>query len=128
MTKIGIIRCQELAIGSSPRRCAGWNCFPAMRDKTGYMQEYDTIELVGFDTCGGCPGRNRTGKIVERGQKLKDHGAEVIHLGTCLVGSCPHKDMFKEILEKEVGLPVKEKTHTRAQPADGSQPAPPPPA
>jgi predicted metal-binding protein len=99
-----------------------------MRDKTGYMQEYDTIELVGFDTCGGCPGTTRTGKIVERGQKLKDHGAEVIHLGTCLVGSCPHKDMFKEVLEKEVGLPVKEKTHGRPQPAEGTQPAPPPPA
>jgi predicted metal-binding protein len=94
-----------------------------MRDKTGYMQEYDTIELVGFDTCGGCPGRNRTGKIVERGQKLKDHGAEVIHLGTCVVQFCPNKDMLKEALEKEVGLPIKEKTHTRPEGA----PTPPPP-
>jgi predicted metal-binding protein len=94
-----------------------------MRDKTGYMKDYDTIELVGFDTCGGCPGRNRTGKIIERGQKLKDHGAEVIHLGTCVVMFCPNKDMLKEALEKEVGLPVKEKTHTRPE---GAAPPPPP--
>ena len=124
MTKIGIIRCEELAIGDSPRRCAGWNCMPAIRNKTGYMEEYDTIELVGFDTCGGCPGRNRTGKIIERGQKLKDHGAEVIHLGTCVVLFCPNKDMLKEALEKEVGLPIKEKTHSRegAPPAEGAAP------
>jgi predicted metal-binding protein len=126
MTKIGIIRCQELAIGDSPRRCAGWNCFPAIRDKTAYMAEYDTIELVGFDTCGGCPGRNRTNKIIERGQKLRDKGAEVIHLSTCLVLFCPNKDMFKEVLEREVGLPIKEKTHGRpetAKPAQGTAPA-----
>jgi predicted metal-binding protein len=122
MTKIGIIRCQELALYGE-RRCAGWNCFPAMRDKTGYMAEYDTIELVGFDTCGGCPGRNRYNKIIERGNKLKEKGAEVIHLSTCLVGSCPNKDKFKEVLEKETGLPIKEKTHTRATEKGGPPPA-----
>ncbi len=123
MTKIGIIRCQELALYGA-RRCAGWNCFPAIRDKTGYMAEYDTIELIGFDTCGGCPGGNRFDKIVERGLKLKEKGAEVIHLGTCLVGSCPNKDKFKAVLEEKVGLPIKEKTHTRP----GEQGGPPPAA
>jgi predicted metal-binding protein len=112
MTRIGIIRCQELATGNSPRRCAGWNCFPAMRNKTKYMDEYETIELVGFDTCGGCPGKGRYDKIVERGLKLKEHGAEVIHLSTCIVLSCPNKDKFAEVLKEKVGLPVKEKTHT----------------
>jgi len=113
--KIGIIRCQEIAIGPNIHRCAGWNCFPAIRDKTPYMDEYDTVELVGFDTCGGCPGKNRTDKIVERGLKLKEKGAEVIHLSTCLVGSCPNKDMFIKVLNEKVGLPIKEKTHTRPE-------------
>jgi predicted metal-binding protein len=118
MTKIGIIRCQELA-NFGERRCAGWNCFPAIREKSGYLAEYDTIELVGFDTCGGCPGRNRYDKIIERGMKLKEKGAEVIHLSTCLCGSCPNKDKFKEVLEKETGLMIKEKTHTRADSQGG---------
>jgi predicted metal-binding protein len=113
MTKIGIIRCQELAIGQSDKRCAGWNCFPAMREKTKYMDEYDTIELVGFDTCGGCPGRNRFDKIIERGMKLKEKGAEVIHISTCIALFCPNKDKFVEVLKKKTGLPIKEKTHTR---------------
>ncbi len=113
MTKIGIIRCQEIATAPSKVRCAGWNCFPAMRDKTKYMDVYDTIELVGFDTCGGCPGRNRTDKIIERGLKLKEKGAEIIHLSTCIALFCPNKDMFVKVLTEKVGLPIKEKTHTR---------------
>jgi predicted metal-binding protein len=112
MTRIGIIRCQELAL-SGERRCAGWNCFPAIRDKTGYLKEYDTIELVGFDTCGGCPGSNRYEKIVERGLKLKEKGAEIIHLSTCIMLFCPNKEKFAEVLKEKVGIPIKEKTHTR---------------
>jgi len=113
MTKIGIIRCQEIAQGTSTVRCAGWNCFPAMRNKEKYMDVYDNIELVGFDTCGGCPGSNRFDKIKERGLKLKEKGAEIIHLSTCIVLFCPNKDKFVEVLKKETGLPIKEKTHSR---------------
>jgi predicted metal-binding protein len=124
MTRIGIIRCQELAISPSERRCAGWNCFPTIRNKDAYLSEYDTIELVGFDTCGGCPGRNNTSKIVERGLKLKEHGAEVIHLGTCIVNFCPNKDMFEAALKEKTGLPIKEKTHTRPAGAPPPKTAP----
>ncbi|MFC1901216.1 CGGC domain-containing protein [Chloroflexota bacterium] len=115
MTKIGIIRCQEIAtmpsLPNSREHCAGWNCMPAIRDKTGEFAQYDTIELIGFDTCGGCPGRSRTTKIIEKGNMLKEHGAEVIHIGTCISLFCPNKDMFIETLEKEIGIPIKEKTH-----------------
>jgi predicted metal-binding protein len=121
MTKIGIIRCQELAL-CGERRCAGWNCFPAIRERSGYLAEYETIELVGFDTCGGCPGKNRYNKIIERGLKLKEKGAEVIHLSTCIGEFCPNKAQFKKVLEKETGLEIKEKTHTRPAEAGGPPP------
>ena len=113
MTKIGIIRCEELSKTSRSTRCAGWNCFPAIRDRSAYLDEYDSIELVGFDTCGGCPGKNRTDTIVQRGLDLKKHGAEVIHLSTCIALFCPNKDMFAQILEEKVELPIKIKTHGR---------------
>ena len=113
MTKIGIIRCQEMANMSNERRCAGWNCFPSIRNRDGYLDEYESIELVGFDTCGGCPGTNRTGKIIERGMALKKHGAEVIHLSTCIALFCPNRDMFAQVLEEKVELPIKIKTHGR---------------
>ena len=114
MTKIGIIRCQELNHGLSKNHCAGHSCFGAIRDKTGYLDEYDDdIDLVGFDTCGGCPGKNRTDKIVQRGLDLKKHGAEVIHLSTCISLFCPNRDMFADVLKEKVGLSIREMTHGR---------------
>ena len=61
MTKIGIIRHQETVTTLIHKRCAGWNSYPAIQNKSGYLNEYDTIELVGFDTCGGCPKGNSEG-------------------------------------------------------------------
>ena len=105
MTKIGIIRCQEHSAN-----CAGYHCFPAIHDRNGQFTDYDTIELVGFDTCGGC-GRNKADKILTRALRLKERGAEVIHLGNCLVGACPARDIYLDALKEEVGLPIIEKTH-----------------
>lgn len=103
--KIAIIRCDE-----NSERCAGWNCFPAIQNKTGQFSEYDTIELVGFDTCGGC-GHGKTDKIVKQAKKLKAHGAEVIHLGNCLASDCPSKDLYIKALRKRVRIPIVERTH-----------------
>ena len=112
MTKIGIIRCQESAINPDMKhRCAGWGCLAAAGKGTAYFDEYDKIELVGFDTCGGCPGKGNTKKIADIGQNLKDHGAEVIHLSSCISGFCPNRNLFKKALSVEVGVEVKERTH-----------------
>ena len=105
MTRIGIIRCQEHS-----NNCAGFNCFPALREKSGQFENYDTVELVGFDSCGGC-GRGKADKILARAMKLKEKGAEIIHLGNCLVGACPSKDLYIDTLKQETGIPIVEKTH-----------------
>ena len=108
--KVGIIRCDEHS-----NVCAGYGCFPAVQEKTGKFEEYDVIELVGFDSCGGC-GRNKADKIIERAQRLKERGAETIHLGNCLVGACPFKDLYTEALNGEVGIPIIEGTHPGPRP------------
>ena len=105
VTKIGIIRCNEWS-----NNCAGFGCFPAMANKTGEFAKYDKIELVGFDTCGGC-GRGKSDKIVAKAMRLKEKGAEVIHLGDCMVGACPNKDKNLAAIKEQVGLPVVERTH-----------------
>ena len=105
MAKIGIIRCQE-----NSNQCAGYHCFPAIRDKNGYFEKYDTVEVVGFDTCGGC-GRNKPNKILARALRLKEKGAEAIHLGNCLVGGCPFKEIYLNAIKEELKLPVVENTH-----------------
>ena len=112
MTKVGIIRCQEQS-----NNCAGWSCFPALRERSGASPPTTAIELVGFDTCGGC-GRNKADKIVAKAKRLKEKGAEVIHLGSCIVGSCPTKELYVNSIRDQVQIPVVEKTHaTHAPPA-----------
>ncbi len=110
MVKIGIIRCDE-----NSHNCQGWNCFPAIANKTGKFEGYDKIELVGFDTCGGC-GHGKPDKILKNARKLKAHGAEVIHLGNCLAMDCPSKDIYVKAL-KRIGIPIIERTHGGPSPA-----------
>jgi predicted metal-binding protein len=111
VVKIGIIRCYE-----NSERCAGWNCFPAMANKTGEFAKYDTIEIVGFDTCGGC-GHGKADKILKNAKRLKEKGAEVIHLGNCLASDCPSKDIYIKALRKSMKIPIVEKTHGGPSPA-----------
>ena len=110
--KVGIIRCDEHS-----NKCAGYGCFPAVQNRTGSFEEYDLIELVGFDTCGGC-GRGKTDKIMVKATRLKEKGAEVIHLGNCLAGMCPYKDLYKDSIEKEIEIPVKFGTHAMKKKPD----------
>jgi predicted metal-binding protein len=111
MVKIAIIRCDE-----NSERCAGWNCFPAMANKTGKFEGYDKIELVGFDTCGGC-GHGKPDKILKKARVLVKHGAEVIHLGNCMAGDCPSKDIYIAALKKRLKIPIVERTHGGPSPA-----------
>ena len=102
--KIGIIRCDTHSAD-----CAGWHCFPAMAEKTGSFADYDTVELVGFDTCGGC-GRGSARKITAKARRLVKQGAEVVHLGCCIVGDCPFFKMYRKALVA-AGITVVDNTH-----------------
>ncbi len=82
----------------------------AIQDRTGQFEGYDSVELVGFDNCGGC-GRKKADKIVARALRLKEKSAEAIHLGNCLVGACPFQDIYEDALKEQVGLPIIERTH-----------------
>jgi predicted metal-binding protein len=77
MTKIGIIICDRY------RTCAGGKCLRALRSREGGFSRYrDTdVELVGYATCGGCPG----GNVEDAPAEMKRNGAQVIHLATGMV-------------------------------------------
>jgi predicted metal-binding protein len=104
--KIGIIICDRY------RTCASGKCLRAARNKEGAFAQYaDTeIELVGYTTCGGCPG----GNVEYTGEEMVKNGAQVIHLATgLLVGypPCPYIHTFKAFLEKRYGVKVVVGTH-----------------
>jgi hypothetical protein len=54
MKKIGIIICNRY------HTCAGGKCLRALRNREGAFARYkdEEVELVGYTTCGGCPGGN----------------------------------------------------------------------
>lgn len=105
-TKIGIIICDRY------NTCAGGKCLRSMREKTGAFDIYkdQDVELVGYTTCGGCPG----GNIEYAPEELKKNGAEVIHFATGMVVGyppCPYIQKFKTFIESKYDLRVVVGTH-----------------
>jgi len=104
--KIGIIICDRY------KSCSGGKCFRALKERSGAFDIYKekNIELVGYTTCGGCPGSN----IEYAPEELKKNGAEVIHFATGMVVGyppCPYIDHFKKFIETKYGLSVIVGTH-----------------
>ncbi len=93
--------------------CAGGKCFRAMRNREGGFDRYDEnepLELVGYTTCGGCPGGNAEYSPAE----MVKNGAEVIHFATGMIVGyppCPHIKALKDIIEHKYELPVVIGTH-----------------
>jgi len=104
--KIGIVICDRY------KSCAGGKCFRAIKERAGAFDIYKDreVELVGYTTCGGCPG----GNIEYAPEELKKNGAEVIHLATGMVVGyppCPYLDQFKSFIETKYDLKVVVGTH-----------------
>ena len=104
--KIGIIICDRY------KSCAGGKCFRAVKKREGAFDIYrdKDIELVGYTSCGGCPG----GNIEYAPEELKKNGAEVIHFATGMVVGyppCPYIKHFKDFIENKFELKVVVGTH-----------------
>jgi len=104
--KIGIIICNRC------HTCAGGKCLRSLRNREGAFALYrdDEVELVGYTTCGGCPG----GNVEYAPAEMKRNGAEVIHLATGLVVGyppCPRLQAFREFIPAKYGLEVVVGTH-----------------
>ena len=109
--KIGII------IYDRYKSCAGGKCFKAMKNREGAFSMYskeENLELVGYATCGGCPG----GNIEYAPEEMKKNGAEVIHFATGVVVGfppCPYISYFKSLINEKFGLKVVIGTHPLPQ-------------
>jgi predicted metal-binding protein len=105
--KIGIIICARY------KDCGGGKCFRALRERRGGFARYpveEPVEVVGYSTCGGCPG----GNVEYVPAEFKKNGAQAIHLATGFVVGyppCPHIQRFRNFIETQFGLPVVVGTH-----------------
>lgn len=104
--RIGIIICDRY------RSCAGGKCFRSLRNREGAFSRYkdQEAELVGYTSCGGCPG----GNIEYAGEEMVKNGATIIHLATGLVVGyppCPSIDYFARFLRERYKVEVVVGTH-----------------
>ncbi len=104
--KIGIIICDRY------RACAGGKCLRALRNREGAFSVYEDkdLEVVGYATCGGCPG----GNVEYAPAEMKKNGAETIHFATGLIVGyppCPYIQYFKDYVETRFALEVVLGTH-----------------
>jgi len=105
--KIAIIICDRY------KACAGGKCFRALKNREGAFDNYskdETVEIVGYTSCGGCPG----GNIEYAPEEMIKNGAEVIHLATGFVVGyppCPYINKFKDFIENKYKIKVVIGTH-----------------
>lgn len=104
--KVGIIICDRY------KDCAGGKCFKAAMQKDGAFDIYkgSKVEIVGYTSCGGCPG----GNIEHSPEEMKRNGADVIHFATGMVVGyppCPYINHFKNYIETKFGMKVIVGTH-----------------
>jgi predicted metal-binding protein len=104
--KVGIIICNRYAA------CAGGKCFRALRNREGAFGIYQDceVELVGYTSCGGCPG----GNIEYAPAEMIRNGVEIIHLATGMVVGyppCPRLSYFVDFLKEKYGVGVRIGTH-----------------
>jgi len=105
-TKIGIVICDRY------KGCAGGKCIKAAQSREGAFKRYQDqeLEIVGYTSCGGCPG----GNIEYAPAEMKKNGATTIHFATgFLVGfpPCPYMEYFKKFIEEQYGMEVVFGTH-----------------
>ncbi len=104
---IGIIICDRY------RMCAGGKCFRSLQNREGAFNIYrenDELELVGYTTCGGCPG----GNIEYAPEEMAKNGVQVIHFATGFVVGyppCPYISSFYDFIKVKSGVEVVIGTH-----------------
>lgn len=102
--KIGIIRCQQ-----TEDMCCGSNCFKSAAEGKNAFEDIGKSEIIGFVSCGGCPGK----RAVNRAVQMVERGAEAIALASCIRKGnpisfpCPHAAQMEEAIRKKVGEKAK---------------------
>ena len=103
--RVGLIRCIQ-----TEDMCPGTTDFICIQEKKGAFKDVEgEIEIVGFNTCGGCPGK----KAVTRAARMVRAGADTIALASCItkgtpVGfSCPYAEQIKSAIAKKLGEEIK---------------------
>ena len=99
--KLGIIRCKQ-----TRDVCPGTTDFKYVREKKGAFADVEEdIELIGFNDCGGCPGK----KAVFRAREMVKRGADTIAFASCIAKgtpieyACPFAKKMRDAVSNDLG-------------------------
>ncbi len=104
MMKVGIIRCQQ-----TEDICPGTMDFKIASEGKMAFAETGPVEIVGFVSCGGCPGK----RAISRAKLMVERGAEAIVLASCISKGnpinfpCPHYEEIKGGIAKNIMPSIK---------------------
>jgi predicted metal-binding protein len=103
--KVGLIRCMQ-----TEEMCPGTTDFKVMKEKKCAFEGVEgEIEVVGFVSCGGCPGK----KAVSRAAEMVKRGADTIVLASCITRGtpigfpCPNAAQMKAAIERKLDILLK---------------------
>lgn len=110
MLRVAIIRCQQ-----TEDMCPGTTDFKVAREGMAAFETTGAVEIVGFVSCGGCPGK----RAAARAKMMVERDAEAIALASCIVKgtpigfACPHAQVLVEAVRRRVGpdIPILDYTH-----------------
>ena len=100
LIKVGIIRCQQ-----TKDMCPGTTDFRVISDGKMAFSKIGPSEVIGFVSCGGCPGK----RAVLRAAMMVERGADAIALASCIKNGnpigfpCPYFEKIKESIAKKLG-------------------------
>lgn len=107
--KVGIIRCRQ-----TEGMCPGTTDFKVAETGKLAFAETGPVEIVGFVSCGGCPGK----PAVARAEEMVKRGAEIIVFASCIfkgnpIGMpCPNAQAMKDAVAKKLpNIPLIDWTH-----------------
>lgn len=99
--KVGIIRCMQ-----TEDMCPATTDLKVIQHKKGVFSNIkEEIELIGINSCGGCPGK----KAVTRAGEMVKRGADTIAFASCIsrgnpIGfACPNAETMKTAVAKKLG-------------------------
>ena len=108
--RVGILRCAQ-----TEDYCPGTADFLALQDRQGaFAGVTEEVQLVGFVSCGGCPGK----KALLRAREMVRRGADTLVLASCICKGtpigypCPFASEMLALLRREFGDTVRILDHT----------------
>ena len=110
---VAIMSCKNIKDES----CFGCHrCLMAFDKREGEFERYKDnpdAKLRAIFHCGGCPGVAPVNRManLKAWMAMKGETVDALHVGTCLIKNCPHKDTILAKVNEKAGIPVVEGSH-----------------